>query len=929
MLIFLLQCTRLAPPKDLGGGSTVTVGRINMKKSMLTSLLVLLFLFSLAAPVGFIVNSNSSEPGTSDNATLAQATTSILLDESHNSLYTADGALQNFTDDMDSQGHTVSVMETWDPVQIASADVLVITLPQNTYSIDEFYVIQAFVAKGGGLFIIGDFASVTTADELALYFGVIITGGILEDLDDSHSLDSWIRFTGVANFGDHPITQGVSNTSVYASGGIPRFPPEAIPIQIMDADDQSQYDSAAPAAGVPSIVAFEYNRGLGRIVVAGDSGQFVDIDLDGDGESSYFERHNEVLARNIISWLASPDIPDKIIVFDESHNPLFYSTTYSNVIDVVFEESHDPFFGLAGSYSTWGSHLDGAGFDVSAIATFDLAAMGVSDVIVLVNPDILYSAGEADFLWSSVQQGRGLLILGESSAWIGSAAEQIAALFDSEFYDGAMNDSDDFYGSESNVLLDGGNLGNHPSMNGVHEVAYIYGGGIREMPSNAQTILVSDSDGTAGWDTMPTGDPSAEGVPLGVTFEYGEGRVAMIAESNLFHDSHVWRGNTSLFGINLIRWLAGGRMYHPYYFAARALEEAGYGVATMLEFDEAFLEGTDAVLLCAPQSPYNAAEKLILENYVEAEGNGLFILGEYTFLGDYALDLASDYGFIYDAGGWQLFDHDDFADAAGTGRFTLDSTNIESHEITTGVSELLWRKGNGLKQVPSGADVLLKMDDDVFSEWENTTSAAGIDMMAALEYGRGRVVTIGDTSLWDYDVLENALNGNDTTRDIDNYDNKLLLTNTIDWLTANRAPAVEVLTPNGGELVNGTYSVTWTTDDFDEDSLTSTLYYSSDGGTSWNLIGSAGGNTTYSWDTTTVPNSAEYLLRVEVSDGDLTAQDESDAVFEINNGLPWWLLPAIAGGGALVLVIIIALALRSRGKPPKKTPKKRSSKKKK
>ncbi|MFW9846962.1 MAG: DUF4350 domain-containing protein, partial [Candidatus Thorarchaeota archaeon] len=890
-----------------------------MKKSMLTSLLVLLFLFSMAAPAGIIVSSDSTELGIVDNASSLSQTTTVLIDESHSALFTSDSLFNNFTTDMIAQGYSVEVMDTWDVTQLSGADVLVTCCPQDAYTSDDFYDIHAFVAKGGGLFIIGDAAGVTTADELAVNFGAVFSPGFLEDLDDSYSLDSWIRYDGVANFGDHPITQGVSNVSTYAGYGITRFPPDAVPIVMMDADGQSEYSTGDLASGVPAIVAFEYARGLGRIVVAGDSNQFLGNDLDGDGQTSYFERNNEVLARNIINWLATPDIPDQIVAFDESHASLYNIDSNSYVIDVVFDESHSPFFGIdsndngiygddAAQYGDWASYLEGAGYDVEKMSTFSSLDLSINDVIVLPNPASVYSAGEQENILEAVRQGRGLLVLAEGYGWLRDGSIQIADLFGAEFYDGVLNDTDDQTYAPTVIRLNESNLADHPILNGVNDVVYNYGTGLKEIPDNAVPILVTDNDGTNGWEPpVPAGDPSADNVPLAITFEYGKGRVAMIGESSLFITSPVdvlHEGNNSLFGINLIRWLAGGRMHSPYYHAARALEDAGYGVASMLEFDETFLDDTDALVLCAPSTPYIAAEKLVMQNYVESEGNGLFLIGEYTFYGDVIRDVAADFGFFFDSGGLQLYDDDDYADFIDTGRFTLDATNVESHVITSGVDELLWRRGNGFSSLPTGADVLLKMDDDVYSKWENGTAAAGVPMMAALEYGRGRIVTIGDTNLWDGENFEDAADGNDYTRDIDNYDNKRLLTNTLDWLTANRAPTVEVLTPNGGELINSTYSVTWTTDDFDGDSLSSTLYYSTDSGSTWNTLASAGGNTTYSWDTTAVPNSAEYLIRVEVSDGDLTAQDESDAVFEVSNGfvldLPWWFLPAVAGG-ALVL----------------------------
>jgi hypothetical protein len=151
-------------------------------------------------------------------------------------------------------------------------------------------------------------------------------------------------------------------------------------------------------------------------------------------------------------------------------------------------------------------------------------------------------------------------------------------------------------------------------------------------------------------------------------------------------------------------------------------------------------------------------------------------------------------------------------------------------------------------------------------------------------------------------------------------DNDIFLTNVFTWLTANRAPSVEVSAPNGGETVSGQVAVNWTSVDLDDDPLTYTVSYSDDGGGSWISIATGIVGLTFSWNTTLVENGEDYLIRVRASDGDLTGQDVSDATFTVDNPIPsdgGGELPItliLAAAAAVVIVIVVILFLQKRPK---------------
>jgi hypothetical protein len=235
----------------------------------------------------------------------------IVFDESHSPYWNNYIATQynNFSTDMIAQGYTVEAMPTWNPSTIMSADIFVTVTPSSSYTPSELAFLHEFVAHGGGLFIIGDRLNV--GSDIAGYFKVTLSNDPLSDLNDYISMDYWLLWNRSGNFGDHPITAGVSRIETYYGDGLVRYPMETIPLLITDADDLSRYDNSGNvASGVAGLVAFEYQLGLGRIVISGDGDCWTRADADSDGAFNYFDSDNEILARNIIHWLAHPVIPE-------------------------------------------------------------------------------------------------------------------------------------------------------------------------------------------------------------------------------------------------------------------------------------------------------------------------------------------------------------------------------------------------------------------------------------------------------------------------------------------------------------------------------------------------------------------------------------------------------------------------------------------
>ncbi|MFW9831415.1 MAG: hypothetical protein ACFFD8_06540 [Candidatus Thorarchaeota archaeon] len=120
-------------------------------------------------------------------------------------------------------------------------------------------------------------------------------------------------------------------------------------------------------------------------------------------------------------------------------------------------------------------------------------------------------------------------------------------------------------------------------------------------------------------------------------------------------------------------------------------------------------------------------------------------------------------------------------------------------------------------------------------------------------------------------------------------------------------PTVTVTYPNGGETLNASIIITWDAFDINGDTLTFDIDYWD--GSTWTALSIGHTTTSFSWDTTTVPNGNNYRISVTVYDGTFTEVDESDAVFTIDN--PIILPPPIPGFpiAAIALGTIIALSL--------------------
>jgi endonuclease/exonuclease/phosphatase family metal-dependent hydrolase len=99
----------------------------------------------------------------------------------------------------------------------------------------------------------------------------------------------------------------------------------------------------------------------------------------------------------------------------------------------------------------------------------------------------------------------------------------------------------------------------------------------------------------------------------------------------------------------------------------------------------------------------------------------------------------------------------------------------------------------------------------------------------------------------------------------------------------NAAPEISLLAPIGGEQILGEFNITWAAKDADGDSLSIMLETTTNAGRIWlPLADNIANDGAYRWDTTIMPNSENYQMRLTCFD-DSTQVDTISAIFSIFN----------------------------------------------
>ena len=106
-------------------------------------------------------------------------------------------------------------------------------------------------------------------------------------------------------------------------------------------------------------------------------------------------------------------------------------------------------------------------------------------------------------------------------------------------------------------------------------------------------------------------------------------------------------------------------------------------------------------------------------------------------------------------------------------------------------------------------------------------------------------------------------------------------------LVSNAAPTVDLISPQPGAVWanDGSYTISWSAQDGDDDPLWFDVAFSSDGGLSWDFIATQLTESSFEIDGKDFPGTDIAMIRVLASDGVLTSEDISDK-YSIESKLP-------------------------------------------
>ncbi|MHA2025971.1 MAG: hypothetical protein ACW98U_08735 [Candidatus Thorarchaeota archaeon] len=582
---------------------------------------------------------------------------------------------------------------------------------------------------------------------------------------------------------------------------------------------------------------------------------------------------------------------------------------------VVFDDSHAQEFEITAELSGLANYFASNGFAVSTMSDFSEDYLAACDILVLTLGFVPYNTGDIAIIESFVENGGGLFVCSDWGSW-GSETDDLIQNFGYVRYDPgmALNDTDDaiipFY-----LPFDGENIHNHSINLKVNRVEIWAGAGFNQIPDDADVLIKTDGDGTADVDNLP----------IAIASTHGDGRIVVFGDSNALKNDDSdsdgtdnWEDSANeLFFLNTIRWLSAAGIeeqvivfdesHGPNFTLgisfeelAHFLTENGYTIKWMSEFLPGMLDIADVLFIVDGTQNYTAGELAQISSFV-SDGGSLYATGAYGSALLEAALIAQEFGF----GASSVEYLNDTDDTVGpVGYIHYEGTNIENHPITQGISELEFYL-TGTIETPGGSITpVITTDDDGTSDYLNGDPADGLSIAATTLFNRGRVFFSAEyvsmSGLTDHD--------SDGTISLYDADNCLFYLNAFEWLTEDRAPTVEVLFPNGGEVLNGTETITWTAVDFDDDSMVFDVYISENSGGHWSQFGFGLTDQQFEWNTSLSTDLDTYMVRVVVTANGLTAEDTSDSTFEIDNE-PDIPLPPPEDLTLIVLIIVGVLVV--------------------
>ncbi len=191
-----------------------------------------------------------------------------------------------------------------------------------------------------------------------------------------------------------------------------------------------------------------------------------------------------------------------VLGFDMYNRNVNYDILLANAIrlhrHVVFDDSHNQPYEITNELAGFADDLVADGYAVSAMQTFDPALLAACDILVLTRGYLNYTTQEVDAIDDFVNDGGGLFIT--TDAWdYGSELDIVIERFGVvRNKTHGLEDSDDGLATDLQIIFGKPtNFNNHSITLKTYRVEFYWGSGFIEMPANAQSLIVTDTDGTA------------------------------------------------------------------------------------------------------------------------------------------------------------------------------------------------------------------------------------------------------------------------------------------------------------------------------------------------------------------------------------------------------------------------------------------------
>ncbi|MBE0526578.1 MAG: hypothetical protein IH631_06515, partial [Candidatus Thorarchaeota archaeon] len=289
----------------------------------------------------------------------------ILVEQSHTPFYNVNN-IQPFLSLLTLNGFNIRWVTDFSEVLINEADIVFNINGNTNWSAPEKAVLEDFVSRGGGLFLLCDWYTYNTqTNDILSGFGMVINGSsYLTDTNDGWvdpPPSSYIAY-GEENMGSHAIMNGVHRIEIDRGCGFSSIG-TGTALMVTDNDGTAGWYNSTTVNGeanaVPVFAATTFD--FGRVVVVPDINFVSTGDADADGYPTLYDSDNDVFLTNAFFWFIQNRAPIVEVVFPNGGEQLngTHHIMWSAVDPNIHDEMTFEVFVSDNNGSDWTSLVSG------------------------------------------------------------------------------------------------------------------------------------------------------------------------------------------------------------------------------------------------------------------------------------------------------------------------------------------------------------------------------------------------------------------------------------------------------------------------------------------------------------------------------------------------------------------------------------------